>query len=234
MAGVEIQSFIWKFMQLRNDGRSAELHLSCNEKKISMNLQLDFDEVSPVFYQPPLHDADKLKRRFLKPSRYCRRRKRRKFKHSEEEEVLDIHTSDSHSQDTVEDVQFGSGNTTLLQAPHPIYPQLEFDTSRPDLYMTDAENATDVSFGSLPPFMNFTDCNLDMDITHESGLDLDDVVSNLSTKQATPQTTEDDLEPSKCSREDILTVNDFKRIMDDFILNFSLSSPSLSGDVKLQ
>ena len=77
----ELNSFLLKFSQLYNDGFNAELNISCKQKKIRVNLNLDLDETFlPVIDHQAFQHHGHFPERAFKPSRVRRLRKSAEIK----------------------------------------------------------------------------------------------------------------------------------------------------------
>ena len=161
----EVQSFVWKLLQLCSDDIHADLNISCKNRKISMNMHLELDEVSLPVINKPLYNTKNYQNSY-KPSRLRRRKKRelsRQTKFQEDTFASALNTSIDPSSEYVagnEDIDVESIDS--LQGP-----VLEFDTARPDLFK--ANGPIEFSFGSLPPrteYMEYMDntSNCDIDV----------------------------------------------------------------------
>ena len=112
-------------------------------------------------------------------------------------------------------------------------PVLEFDTGRPDLFK--ANGPIEFYFGSLPlrtqymEYMdNTTNCHIDL-FPPDFPLSKDVLHQDSSTTNYISQLP-DDAQDLSNSSTDVLTIADFKRIIEDFIHNFSLGPLSISPD----
>ena len=52
MTAYDVHSFVQKFLNLRNEGKTAHLNLECCAGKAFINLRLDLDDAPPQSYAP--------------------------------------------------------------------------------------------------------------------------------------------------------------------------------------
>jgi len=125
--------------------------------------------------------------------------------------------------------------------------QLLFDTARPESFQENC--SVEVSFGSLPPGGYYAEnaieknVHLSPEIPPLQDTALEDITSTeapISTDSIDySESCHDVQDSSKSCRDvqdssesclDVLTIADFKRILEDFTFNFSLAPPSTSVD----
>ena len=201
--------------------------MSCKQKKIKVNLQLDLDaSILPAVNQRFYHQHDHcFKNRLNKPSR-IRRRKKLALSRQATDVAREASTQHSHAH---EEIAFEERETDLSRSKQNqnilFYDgtQLEFDTRHPESFEA---LDVDVVFGS-PTTTSYTaledNVYCENDVVSDSVLMVDhDPPLKMPTTCATQKvTTNDDVNASK-SGLDVLTLEDFKRILGDFKLDFSL------------
>ena len=177
----ELHSFMWKFSQLCNDGFQADLNFKCEERRITVNMEvkLDFQAGAlPSFLPQPRTYQDFRSQKQNKPSKVRRRLRR-------EKSCIRPNVS--------EDLSPNLSLHEISVEEEPCRPDNDLEESNPGLMVVDIEAN-------------------------------DSIMSNLSRPDRTPDlATSSSMDAAASSQEqDVATVADLKRMMDDFASSFTL------------
>ena len=240
MAALELQSFLWKFTDLCKNGLDANLSVSSTNQRISVSLHVDLDPHKLSYC------SSKQRNNFQKPSRVRRRMKRQAARASIQTADPVEKNTNRISMETFADsaVTFVDNDTTqkvindmeFKNISQPI--NLDFDTLNPGIYepididvtfggtkLATTQQKIDLSDAMCSPCAlspsefradEDDDGSLNNDVTTDecpsNPADASDVVSNNGGN-------------SVDRKQDALTFEEFKRIMEEFKSSFTLTLP---------